>query len=117
MADKNQVVYLGSATDPSLADGSAVNARIGLYLDVILDHCTTRLQNFAPTAVIVFCKSEAVCSDYYTVLQDHAIPDTAVLPHRHVRVREEVIANLHAAIDRDKTMKHGVSPDLRLLVY
>src|SRR5712692_3273744 len=68
MADKNKVVYLGSAADASLADGSAVKARISLYLDVILDHHTTRLQNFAPAAVLLFCKSEAICSDYYTVL-------------------------------------------------
>ena len=98
MADKNQVVYLGTAPDASLADGSAVHARISLYLDVILDHHTTRLQNFAPAAVLLFCKSEAICSDYYTVLQDHAIPDTAVLPHRHVRVRE-----LEAEIEKLKS--------------
>ena len=84
MADKNKVVYLGSAADASLADRGPVHARISLYLDVIFDNHTTRLRDFAPASVLLFCKSEAVSPENYATLKHHAVADPAVFPHNDV---------------------------------
>src|ERR1700693_2757422 len=51
MADQHQIVNFCAAADARFADGGAVDAGIGLDLDVILDHHRSILLDLVPTAV------------------------------------------------------------------
>src|SRR5882724_2223679 len=117
MTDKNQVVQLGAASDTRLPDGSPVDARICLYFDVVLEHDGTRLQDFAVAAVGLLRKPESISSDNYPILQNYAVANAAIFPNHHVRMREEIIANLHTTIDADETMKHSIPPDFRFFIH
>ena len=53
MSHLNQVIDFGSAPDAALAQAGAVNAGVGLDLDIIFDYNFAGLGNFLPAAILV----------------------------------------------------------------
>ena len=68
MADVDHVVDLRAASNTSLADAGAVDARVRLNFRVALDDNISRLDDFVPAAFIVLRKPEAVGADHRTIL-------------------------------------------------
>src|SRR5580700_5020181 len=116
-AHLHQIVDLGSAGDARLAHGGAVNGGVRLDLDVIFNHRDTRLADLVPGAIVPARESKAVTADGNAVLQQYSVADAAVFSHSDARVREEVIADFCAAINRHKTVHHSVASDFHVLVH
>ena len=68
MANLNEVVDSCAATNPGFADAGAVDAGIGLNLNVIFKDRRPRLHDFVPVAGVVLGEAEAVGADNDTVL-------------------------------------------------
>jgi hypothetical protein len=68
MADENEVVELGPATNASFADGGAVNAGIGLDFDVVFQHGRSGLMHLVPASVLLVSKAKAISTNDGTVL-------------------------------------------------
>jgi len=61
-------------------------------------------------------KSKPVSADNHPVLQDHAIPDAAILAYYSMGMGEEVVADLRAAIDSDEAVQHGMTANFDVFV-
>src|SRR5207302_2037525 len=109
VANKHEVVQLGAPADSRFSDGSPVHTGVGLHLDVVFQHCRTGLQHLVPSAIVLMGKSKPVSADNHPVLQDHAIPNAAMLAHHSMSMREEVVSDLRAAVDSDEAVQHGIA--------
>ncbi len=112
MAHLHQVVDLRAAPDSGLADRRAVDCAMRLNFHVVGDHRDSRLAYLVPAPIGLAGKAEAVASDDGAILQEYAAADAAMFADAGMRVREKIVANCRAAINRDKAVKHGVAPDL-----
>src|SRR5260370_16595953 len=81
------------AADAGFADAGAVDARVRLDLDIVLDHDGRRLRNFMPIAGAGFRKTKAVRTDHYAVLQQDFIPTAAVLAYYKACIYDNVVAD------------------------
>ncbi len=86
MPDDDEIVQLGSAANASFSDGGAIDAGVGLHLDVVLENGWAGLLHLVPRAVFLLGKAKAVAADDRTVLQDDAISNAAELANHGVRV-------------------------------
>jgi len=116
VADENEVVDFCAVADTRFADGGAVDASVGLDFDVVFENSRAGLDDFVPGAVFAFGEAEAVGSDDGAVLENDAIANAAKFADDAVRVREEIVADLRAAIDRDGTVQDGVFADHDIFV-
>ncbi len=116
MADEYEAVEFCAPANTRLADGGAVDAGIGLNLNVVFKNRWTGLRNFVPTAVWLLRKAKAVGADYHSVLENNAVANAALLSHDCVRMGEEVIANFRAVINRYEAVQHGSSSNFHLFV-
>src|ERR1700730_8041661 len=117
MANEDEVVDFCAACDAGFPNGSPVDAGVSLHLDVVLEHRGAGLKHFVPSAVSLFCKTKAVAANHYAVLQYDPVAKAAKLAHDGVRVREEIVANLRAAINCDETVQHGVATNFDVFVH
>ena len=116
VADLHQVVDLYAASDAGFADAGAVDAGVRLDFDIVFDDDRSRLRNLVPAAFRSLGEAKAIGADHDAVLQQHVVAEAAVLAHHGVRVREEVVADLHSAIDDHVRQQHGAFADLDILV-
>src|SRR5580765_3264382 len=112
VADDDEVVELGTASDARFSDSGTVNAGICLDFDIVLENGRAGLLHLVPSSVFLLGKTKAVSADDGTVLQNDTISDTAKFANHSMRVREEIIADLNALIDVDETVQNGVLTDL-----
>jgi hypothetical protein len=117
MAYEDEIIKLRAASYASLADGGAVDAGIGLNFDIVLQDGGAGLAHFVPRPVFLLGKTEAVTADDRSILQDHAMAEAARFTDDGVGVREEIVANVSAAIDGDETVKNGVAADFGFFIY
>ena len=111
VADLDEVVDLGAEVDAGLADGGAVDAGVGLDLDVVFDDCSAGLQDLVPGAVRLAGEAEAVGPDDSAVLQDDVVAEATVLAYDGVGVGEEVIAGAGVGVEDDVGEDGGVVAD------
>src|SRR4029077_7981420 len=116
VADQHQIIELAAAADARFTDGRAVDAGVGLHLDVVLQHSGAGLLHFVPTAALLLREAEAIATDDHSVLENDAVADAAGFADHGVSVGKEVVADFGAAINRDETVQHGVAANLGLFV-
>src|SRR5882762_9356197 len=116
MADQHQIIELAAAANTGLADSRAINASVGLHLDVIFQYGRTRLLHLVPTAVLLLGETQAIAADHNSVLKNDAVADAAKFANHRMGMGEEVVANFRASINGDKAVQHGVATDLHLIV-
>ena len=79
VADLDQVVDFRAAADAGLADAGAVDAGIGLDLDVVFDGNVAGLDDFVPAAgvvvivVVMLGEAETVAAYDYAVLEQNVV--------------------------------------------
>src|SRR6266481_3502763 len=117
MANEDKVVDFGAACYAGLPDCSPVDTRVSLHLDVVFEHGGASLKHLVPCTVSLFGKTKSVAADHRAVLQYDPVAKAAKLTHDGVRVREEIIANLRAAINCNETVQHGVAPNFDVFVH
>src|SRR5437879_2082199 len=116
MANEDKVVDFGAACYAGLPDGSPVDTGVSLHLDVVFEHGGAPLKHFVPSPVAPFGKTKAVAANHHAVLQYDPVAKAAKFTHDGVRVREEIVANLRAAINCNETVQHGVAPNFDVFV-
>ena len=97
----HQVVDLGAGADARLADGRAIDRRVGADLHVVFDDDVGVLRDLQVRAVGLLDEAEAVAADHGAVLEDHAVADLHALANRHVRMDHAVVADDGAGPDDD----------------
>ncbi len=107
VADLHQVVDLDAAPDASFAHAGAVDAGVGLNLDVIFDDHRARLGNFVPAPGFGFGEAEAVGANHHAILQENVVTDAAILADDALGVREKIVADPDSAVDHDVGQKYG----------
>ena len=107
VADLHQVVDLHASANASFPYAGAIDAGIGLHLHVISDHHRLRLYNLVPVPCPVLGESETIRANDYSILQNHAVSQAAILAHHGMRMREKVIPDLRA---RDRSPHAPASP-------
>src|ERR1700730_6258585 len=117
MANEDEVVDFGAARDAGFPNGSPVDARVSLNLDVVFEPRRPGLKNFVPSPDSLFGKTKAVAANHHAVLQYDPVAKASKLTHDGVRVREEIIANLRAPINRNETVQHGVAANFDVFVH
>src|SRR5580704_15111152 len=75
MANLDEVVDLGPASDARLADGRSVDNTLCLDLNIVLDHRGAGLADFVPASIRLARESIAVTSNHDAVLQENTISD------------------------------------------
>ena len=68
MTDLHQVINLHSPLDACLAHAGAIDARIRLHLNVVLDDHMRGLWNLVPMPLSRTRKSESIAADHDSVL-------------------------------------------------
>ena len=123
----DQVVDFRAASDAGLAYAGAVDAGVGLDLDVALDDHVAGLDDFVPGAVVVLGEAEAVEAYLDAILQQDVVSQSAEFSDYGVGVREEIVAYGDSAIDdyvgqqdgvvsdHDVFVDHYVGADVRIL--
>src|SRR6267378_2880529 len=111
VAHVDHIVEFGAARDVSLPDAGAVDAGVGLHLDVVIHNHGAGLNDLVPVAGIILGKTETVAANDHAVLQQYIISKLAELAYHSMRMREEVVANLCAAIDHDMRKEYGIVAD------
>ena len=81
MTDDDKVVELGAVADAGFSNGGAVDAGVGLDLDVVFKNGGAGLLHLVPGAVFLFGEAETVAADDRPVLQDDAIANAAKFAH------------------------------------
>src|SRR5260370_8443707 len=117
MANEDEVVDFYPACDGGFPNSSPVDAGVSLPLAVVLEHSGAGLKHFVPSALSLFGKTKAVAANHHAVLQYDPVAKAAKLAHDGVRVREEIIANLRAAITCNATVQHGIAPNFYVFVH
>jgi len=108
VADQNQIIEFGSAADACFADGCAVHAGIGLDFYIVLENGRAGLRHLVPGTVFLFGEAKSVPADDGAVLENDAVAYATVFANDDVRVREEVVTDLGAAIERHKAVQNSV---------
>src|ERR1700722_5490155 len=116
VANLDEVVDLGPATDARFADGGAVHDALGLNLNIVFDHRGTRLANFVPASINLARKPVAVTSNHDSVLQENTISDARAFAHADMGMGEKIVANFYPAINSHEAMQHGVRTDLHAFI-
>lgn len=109
--DLHKVVQFGAAPYDRVADRSPVDGCVGADFHVILYQHPSGLANFVKRTVPGGCESETVAANDDTVLEHHAIPDLAILPDYHMRVKHGSVAYHNARIKNHMRIDHDVRPD------
>src|SRR5260370_23260539 len=117
MANEDEVVDFYPACDAGFPNSSPVDAGVSLHLDVVLEHSGAGLKHFVPSALSLFGKTKAVAANHHAVLQYDPVAKAAKLAHDGVRAREDISANLPAAINCNETVQHGVAPNFDVFVH
>ena len=104
VAYQDQVVDFGAAADASFANRRAVDAGVGLDLDVVFEDRWAGLDHFVPGAVIFFGEAQAVAADDGTGLEDYAVAYAAVFADYGVSVGEEMVSDFGALVDGYETV-------------
>jgi hypothetical protein len=117
MPDDDEVVELCSAADAGFSHGGAVDAGVGLHLDVVFKYSWTGLLHLVPRAVFLLGEAKAVAADDRSVLQDDAVSDTTEFAHHGVGVGEEIIANAGTLVNGDETVQNGIAADMGILSH
>src|SRR5579875_1407924 len=115
VANEHKVVDFRAPSDARLAHGGAINGAVGLDLDVIFHDGDAGLAYFVPVPSAIRREAEAVAADHHAILQNHAVAEAAVFANAGVRVREEIVADARAGINRDETVQHGALADLHAI--
>src|SRR5258708_5380962 len=68
VADVDHVIELGATRDVSFSNAGAVDAGVGLHLDIVLHHYLAGLNDLVPAAGVVFGEAETVAADHNSVL-------------------------------------------------
>ncbi len=110
-----EVVDLGAAANACLADGCAIDGRVGADFDVVFEDDNTGLHDLVVAAVVFFRISVAIGADLGSVLEDHVVADAAELADGHVSVGLEVIADARATVDMDEGINRAVLSDLHVV--
>src|SRR5262249_5667673 len=114
MPDVSEVVDLGVAPDARLAQAGAVDARVGLNLNVVFQHHAAGLRDFVPVAVVILGKTESARADHDSVVQQHVVTDLAVLADGDMGVGKEVFADPDSTIDDHVWQQRAAFTDLHL---
>src|SRR5438046_6413491 len=104
----DKVIHFDATAEARFTHRGAVNARVGLNLDVVFDHRRPGLNDLVVGPIRLLRKPETIATDHRAVLENHAVPNLDVLAHDGVGVREEAVADLRAAVDHHKTLHHAV---------
>src|SRR5579871_1868406 len=111
MPNLHEIVDLYPTANMCLSNASAIDAGIGLHLDIVFNYDGGRLRNLVPVAFGCLGKAKSIPANHDAILQEHVVSDTAVLAHDRMRVGEEVVRNLYTAIDHDMRQKHCILAD------
>jgi hypothetical protein len=111
--DLHQIVDLGAALDPRLANGWPIDGGVRANLHVVFDHDDRVLGNLDVLTGRRRHESEAVAADHRAILDDDPMSEDGALADRHSRVQHAVIADLHAWPNDDVRVDHGPGPDVR----
>lgn len=114
--DVNHVIELGAAGNTSFAYAGAVDASIGLDLNIVFHDDSSGLDDFVPVASVVLGEAEAVRSHDRSVLQQHVVAEFAEFTDDGVGVCEEILADPGAAIDYDMCEQDGILANLRAFI-
>ncbi len=101
VADLHQVVDLRAVGNDGRADAGAVDAGIGLDLDIAADAHRPGLRNLVPGAVIALGEAKAIAADHDPVLKNDAVAEHAALADDGMGMGEEITAHRHAGIEDD----------------
>ena len=105
MAYQDEVVDFGAAAYAGFAYRCAVDAGVGLDLDVVFEDCWAGLDDFVPGAVFSFGEAQAVAADDGAGLEDYAVSYSAVFADYGVGVGEEIVADFGAVVDGYEAVK------------
>src|SRR5260370_10577544 len=108
MADLDQVVDFRAASDAAFAYAGAVDAGVGLDLDVGFDHYVAGLDYFVPAGVVSFGEAEAVGAYYGAVLKQDVVSQVAEFSDYSMGVGEEIVAYRCSAIDDYVGQEDGI---------
>src|SRR5208283_5924296 len=111
VADLDQVVDLRAAPNAGFANAGAVDAGVGLDLDVAFDDHVAGLTDIVPVSRVVLGEAKPVDADLGAVLQQNVVSQSAEFPDHGVSVREEIVADGDSAIDDDVSQQDGVVSD------
>mmetsp|Transcript_31044 Transcript_31044/g.78426 ORF Transcript_31044/g.78426 Transcript_31044/m.78426 type:complete len:258 (+) Transcript_31044:505-1278(+) len=108
--DLHHVVQLGVLPDVRVSPAAAVDARVGADLHSVHDAHPQRLRLFKHLPVPVDDEAKPVLADAHARMQDHAVPNGAVL-QRGVVAHAAAGAQLHARPQhraglRDRALRH-----------
>src|SRR3954447_9601636 len=114
----DQVVDLRPASDDSLAQGGAIDARAGAELHVVLDASDAGLRHLAmhrsvAIALDVEGESESVRSDHGVGLQDDAIAEDAPLAHDGAAVEDAAAPHSRLVQDPRAGVEDGARSNAR----
>src|SRR5665213_1710324 len=115
MADLHQAVDLRAPPHAGFAHRGAVHRSKALNLHIVLDDRDAGLHNLIVSAIGALRKTEAVATHDYTILQNHAIADSAKLTHRRIRMGREVIADFRAFVNHRMRVQNGSPSDRGIL--
>src|SRR6185312_17034227 len=93
VADLDEVVDLRPSGNARLADGSAVDAGVGLDFDGVFEDRGARLDDFDPAPARALGEAEAVRADDRSILQDDIVAEAAVFADDRMGVGEEAVAD------------------------
>src|ERR1035441_8882733 len=111
----HEVVDLHPASDTGFPHAGAIDARIRLHFHIVLNHHRRGLRNLVPATFCRLRKPKPIRANDDAVLQKHIVADAAILAHHRMRMREEVVPDLHPAINNDMRQQHRVRADLNVL--
>src|SRR5580658_2072134 len=117
VADDNEVVEFGAVAYAGFSYRGAVDASVGLHLDVVFKDSRAGLLHFIPGAVFLFGEAQAIAADDGPVLEDDAVSDLAKFPDYGVGMSEEVVADAGALVDGDEAVQDGVTTYLYAFFY
>jgi hypothetical protein len=109
--DLDKIVDLSAVGNFGGSHGGAVDACVGLDVDVAPDAHRAGLGNLLPGTVVVLGKAEAVRADNRAVFERDMVAESAAFADDGMGVGKEVIADRDAGIDHDMGQDGGVAAD------
>ena len=98
MTDYNAVAELGSLTNYRAFHGSSLNNRIAAHFHIIFEHDISNLRNFIMNP-LVRGKAVAITTHHSAGLQNHAIPQHALVINHRRRINNTILTNLRTRHD------------------
>ena len=89
----HQVVYLGITVHDSRTHHCTVDSRVSAYLHIVLNNDVAYLRDLLVHALCVGFKTETVCTDDCTGMQDTVGSNAAVVIDLHTRIEDCVVAD------------------------